>query len=76
MFNESRYVKGSEVHKYLGISQPMVDKLKKTDPLFPKGTKITNGLRLYDKRELDKWIIAKNEYTESPLITKVGWSHE
>lgn len=61
MENESRYIKGSEVHKYLGISAPMVDKLKKIDPLFPKGTKVTSCLRLYDKRELDKWIIQKNE---------------
>lgn len=61
---DSQYLNATGVFRYLGISKALFYRLIKTDPTFPKGIEITKGKKIYDKRSLDQWLIAKTA-TES-----------
>lgn len=57
---DSQYLNATGAFNYLGISKALFYRLIKTDSTFPKGMEITKGKKIYDKRSLDKWLIAKN----------------
>ena len=45
----------AEIAKLLQVSRQRVDKIAKTDPMFPKPVAILSGIRVWETDAIEKW---------------------
>lgn len=55
----TRFIRVKQVAKYLDCSISTIWSLRKNDVNFPKPIKVSDGITLWDKKELDTYILSK-----------------